>query len=208
MSHISKPSRKLLESLDNAALNDGSSASDSSSDSEFSSSGSSSSSKCSDKVLTTSNPCNEDDHSSSGEDQPSPKWHKGLGGTVSRVKKTWGLGKKNKTAGELACMCQTSHLSLMSHIALPETAKRSITYNLSMFLTVQMAKPKKKMWQPQEWLFPTWWRWGVGHHESTSYGEDWSLQLSAMMSMKSPLLSLITPLSQCPWMAMINISIW
>ncbi|KAF8240972.1 hypothetical protein L208DRAFT_1230276 [Tricholoma matsutake] len=128
MSCISKPSRKLLESLANAALNDGFSASDSSSDSEFSSSGSSSSSKSSDQVLTISKPCNEDDCSSSGEDQPSQKQHKGLGGTVSRVKKMRGLGKK-KTAGE------------------------SITYNLSMFSTVQMAKPKKKCDNPKSDFF-------------------------------------------------------
>ena len=46
-------------------------------------------------------------------------------------------------------MHQTSHLSLTSHIALPETSKRSITYNLSMFLTVQKAKLKKKCGDPK-----------------------------------------------------------
>lgn len=100
MSRISKPSRKLLESLDKGS-------SDSSSNSEFTDS--ELSSKSSDTTqIPTSKLRNEDDLASSGEDsdrdQPSPKRHKGLGGIVLKEKKTRGPGKKNKTAGKLACM--------------------------------------------------------------------------------------------------------
>ncbi|KAF8222191.1 hypothetical protein L208DRAFT_1413821 [Tricholoma matsutake] len=135
MSRVSKPSRRLLGSLDNAALHDESSVSDPSSDSEFSSSSLSSSSKSSDdhSILTTSKPCNEDDALSSEEEEPSPKRHKILGGTVSRVKKKRGPGKKNKTAVH------------------SETTKQTITYHLSIFSTV--AKPKTKHSDPKSDFF-------------------------------------------------------
>lgn len=153
MSRVSKPSRRLLGSLDNAALHDESSVSDPSSDSEFSSSSLSSSSKSSDdhSILTTSKPCNEDDALSSEEEEPSPKRHKILGGTVSRVKKKRGPGKKNKTAGELVCMHQIAHLSLALHIVHSETTKQTITYHLSIFSTV--AKPKTKHSDPKSDFF-------------------------------------------------------
>jgi hypothetical protein len=50
-------------------------------------------------------------------------------------------------------MCRIARLSMMSHIALPETTKRSIIYNLSIFSTVQMAKPKTKRGDPKSDFF-------------------------------------------------------
>jgi hypothetical protein len=102
MSHVSKPSKKLLESLNNAALDNHSSGSDSDSGSDSESSISTSSSSSEDlepgPTQPTSKPHDKSDNIlSSEEDKPARKRPKTV---ASRVRRTRGLGKKNKTAGD------------------------------------------------------------------------------------------------------------
>jgi len=102
MSHVSKPSKKLLESLNNATLDNHSSGSDSDSgsDSESSNSTSSSSSKDLEPGLTqpTSKARDKSDNILSSEEDKLARKHPKT--VASRVRRTRGPGKKNKTASD------------------------------------------------------------------------------------------------------------
>jgi len=161
MSCVPKPSRRLIHALDNANLNDSSSTSahsDSESDSSRSRSSSSEEISEDDTLTWGASQSQHEEHASSSEDEePTQKWHMTrpvTGDTASRVRKTQGPSKKNKSAGRLQWLRHWSY-SLSDNIYIivhSNTPKWSITYHLSIFSSMQMAKLKTK-WNPKSDFF-------------------------------------------------------